>query len=414
GLHSGPDISTPAAAALAGLPLRQTRGLFSELTCAHLLTEHAPGRYTRHDLLRVYAAERVFTEETPQERDRAVQRLLAWYLHTADAAYPFLTPHRRRVPLAPLPVSCHPLTFGAHDQALDWCESERPNLVAAVRQAAAAGRPDLTWQLTAALWGFFYLRGHLHDWLDTARTSLCATRDAHDRTGEAWSLDDLACALTQMHRYDEAIDHFRQAMALSRQLGYAYGRRQALVNLGYTHRLVGRPDEAVEYYRRALAVSRTLGDPSDEGSILTNLGDAYEQLARFGDAISYLEKALSVLRAHGDRWAEGIALDILGTVHRRLQRHDDAVAYYHQALDTHTGIGSRWGQARTLGNLGDAHLATGNPDAARANWEKALAILEKVDHPDAEEIRGRLRRLEKLPPDARPDPTVGREAPTLP
>ncbi|MFG2030515.1 tetratricopeptide repeat protein [Streptomyces sp. NPDC048825] len=139
-----------------------------------------------------------------------------------------------------------------------------------------------------------------------------------------------------------------------------------------------------------------------------------EQLGRFDEAIAVLEQALTVLRSIGDRWAEGIALDILGTAHHRLQRHDDAVAYFHQALDTHADIGNRSGEAHTLGNLGDVHLAADDPEAARTNWQQALAILEKVDHPDAEEIRGRLRRLEKLPPDARPDPTVGREAPTLP
>ncbi|MFC4464656.1 BTAD domain-containing putative transcriptional regulator [Streptomyces xiangluensis] len=397
GLHSGPDISAPAAAALAGLPLGETRGLLVELTRAHLLTEYLPGRYTRHDLLRVYAAERVLAEETPQERDRAIERLLTWYLYTADAAYPLFTPDRPRVPLDPLPASCDPLEFSTYDQALDWCESERPNLVAAVRQAVSAGRPGIAWQLPAALWGFFYLRSHLQDWLDTTRTGLDAARDAHDRIGEAWGLMDVACALTLLHRYDEAIDHFRQAMFLCREHGNTVGRCQALSNLGDVYRRIGRPDKAVEYCRRALAVNRHLDYAVREGNILVNLGDAYEQLGRFDEAIAVLEQALTVLRSIGDRWAEGIALDILGTAHHRLQRHDDAVAYFHQALDTHADIGNRWGEAHTLGNLGDVYLAADDPDAARTNWQQALAILEKVDHPDAEEIRGRLRRLEKLP-----------------
>ncbi|TPQ21363.1 AfsR/SARP family transcriptional regulator [Streptomyces sporangiiformans] len=411
GLHSGPDISAPAAAALAGLPLRETRGLLVELTRAHLLTEYLPGRYTRHDLLRVYAAERVLTEETPQERDRAIERLLTWYLHTADAAYPLFTPDRPRVPLDPLPASCHPLAFSAYDQALDWCESERPNLVAAVRQAVSAGRPGIAWQLPAALWGFFYLRSHLQDWLDTTRTGLDAARDVHDRMGEAWGLMDVACALTQLHRYDEAIDHFRQAMVLCRELGNTVGRCQALSNLGDVYRRIGRPEKAVEYCRRALAVNRRLDYALREGNILVNLGDAYEQLGRFDEAIGVLEQALTVLRRIGDRWVEGIALDILGTAHHRLQRHDDAVGYFHQALDTHADIGNRSGEAHTLGNLGDVYLAAGDPDAARTNWQQALAILEKVDHPDAEEIRERLRRLEEHPPPpgTRSDPAADLE-----
>ncbi len=57
GLHPGPDIAVAAAASLAAVPLGQARAQLTELTRAHLLTEHAPGRYAFHDLLRAYAGE---------------------------------------------------------------------------------------------------------------------------------------------------------------------------------------------------------------------------------------------------------------------------------------------------------------------------------------------------------------------
>ncbi|MFG2171711.1 hypothetical protein ACGFMO_10035 [Streptomyces niveus] len=49
--------------------MREARGPLSELTHAHLLIEHLPGRYTMHDLLRVYAREGVGTEESPEKQD---------------------------------------------------------------------------------------------------------------------------------------------------------------------------------------------------------------------------------------------------------------------------------------------------------------------------------------------------------
>ncbi|TXL83890.1 BTAD domain-containing putative transcriptional regulator [Streptomyces sp. IB2014 016-6] len=151
GLHSGPDLSAPAAAALAGLSPRETQRLLGELTGAHLLSARAPGRYLLHDLLRVYAVERVATDETPQERDRALERLWSWYLHTADAACVHLTPERRRVPLEPPPPGCHPLTFTSHDEATEWCEIERSSLVTAAHQAAASGRRGIAGRLAACL-----------------------------------------------------------------------------------------------------------------------------------------------------------------------------------------------------------------------------------------------------------------------
>jgi hypothetical protein len=43
-LHPGPDASTAALAGPAGLSRRATEDLPAELTGAHLLTEHVPGR----------------------------------------------------------------------------------------------------------------------------------------------------------------------------------------------------------------------------------------------------------------------------------------------------------------------------------------------------------------------------------
>ncbi|MBQ0827520.1 tetratricopeptide repeat protein [Streptomyces sp. RG38] len=394
GLLPGPDVSAPAAAGLAGLPLRQARGSLAELARAHLLTERYPGRYTLHDLLRVYAAERVAAEEAPAERDRAVERLLSWYLHTADAAYAHLAPRRGRVPLEPAPPGFTPLEFTGHDEALEWCETERPNLVAAVHRAAASGLSGIAWRLPAALWGFFYLRSHSLDWLDTGKAGLGAARAAGDRDGEAHALLDTGAALRNLGRHDEAIDHYLQAMVAFRDLGDAEGRLRAVGNLGDAYLQAGRLEKAVEYSRRGLAVDRALGSTWGEGISLSNLGDAYQRLGRFDEAIDCLEQALKVLRAGGNRWVEGVALDILGTVHHRLGHPEEAVAHYEQALAVHRDIGNRWGEGHTLGHLGDVRLSVGDTESARSSWSQALAILAEFDHPDAEEVRVKLRRLD--------------------
>ncbi|MCX4760246.1 winged helix-turn-helix domain-containing protein [Streptomyces sp. NBC_01275] len=64
--HPGPDVTPAAAAAFAGLPVRRARQLLDALADAHLLTEHAPGRYTLHVLLRAFA-----TEQAEQDREDA-------------------------------------------------------------------------------------------------------------------------------------------------------------------------------------------------------------------------------------------------------------------------------------------------------------------------------------------------------
>ena len=91
-LHNGTDISTAAAASLAGLPIRQTRESLGELTRGHLLVERFPGRFAYHDLIRAYAAMLADEIEPPDERTAALARLISHYQCTAHLAQRWLSP----------------------------------------------------------------------------------------------------------------------------------------------------------------------------------------------------------------------------------------------------------------------------------------------------------------------------------
>ncbi|WP_406486378.1 NB-ARC domain-containing protein [Streptomyces phaeochromogenes] len=114
GLHPGPDIGLPAAAALAGVPVAELRAPLTELVRGHLLAEPAAGRYSFHGLLRAYAAGLVATHDDAVGR-AATRRVLDHYLHTAHRADVLLTPqpHPELLPRptrAPRPRSCRTIS----------------------------------------------------------------------------------------------------------------------------------------------------------------------------------------------------------------------------------------------------------------------------------------------------------------
>src|SRR5205814_9787712 len=65
GLIPGPDVTPDAAGALAGVPAAEADPLLRQLAAAHLLEPTGPGRYTFHDLLRLYAASLVGDRSGP-------------------------------------------------------------------------------------------------------------------------------------------------------------------------------------------------------------------------------------------------------------------------------------------------------------------------------------------------------------
>ena len=88
-----PDVSTAVAATLAGLPVSDTRKVMSRLLAAHLV-EPAPGaagRWRMHDLLHLYARRLADAHAASDKHDEALDRLLGYYLETAQAADAHLT-----------------------------------------------------------------------------------------------------------------------------------------------------------------------------------------------------------------------------------------------------------------------------------------------------------------------------------
>src|SRR5205807_5375556 len=85
GLHPGREIDAYAAAALDGIGLAEARRRLDVLYDDHLIDEPLPGRYRLHDLLRDYARTLAALDDGA-ENERALDRLLAYYVHATAVA----------------------------------------------------------------------------------------------------------------------------------------------------------------------------------------------------------------------------------------------------------------------------------------------------------------------------------------
>ncbi|HYN94118.1 MAG TPA: helix-turn-helix domain-containing protein, partial [Pilimelia sp.] len=132
GLHSGADIGVAAAASLAGLPQRPVRRALAELCQVNLLAEHAPGRYSSHDLVRAYARELAHAQDPAPDRLAAVRRLLDHYLLTAVRAATTLDPHRAPIVPAAAAVGITAEQPADYAAALAWLTAEHLALLGAV------------------------------------------------------------------------------------------------------------------------------------------------------------------------------------------------------------------------------------------------------------------------------------------
>jgi tetratricopeptide (TPR) repeat protein len=381
-LPAGPDISIPAAAALAAASQAEARRLLEALAGTHLLEEYTLGRYRFHDLLRIYAAETAETDESDAGRAAALQRVLTWYLYTAEAASRRLEPAQRRIPLGVTPPHCQPLA---------WCDAEHENLVAAIGQAAATGHDDIGWQLPVTLTGFFGLRRRWADLQAAMTIAVTCARRRGDQHGVAWALDCLGQAHKSLRHYEEARRCYRRALSTRREIGDRLGEGASLNNLGCTYWKTGQYTDAARYYEQALAIARHIGNRHGEAIALSNLAEAYHHLGRLAAALDCYARSLAIVRETGDLRGEGQTLHELAAAQQAAGRHLPAEETYRQALAVRRRAGDRHGEAETLRDAGDLLHHLGRPTAAHASWQQALAAFEELGDPQADELRARLK-----------------------
>jgi tetratricopeptide (TPR) repeat protein len=392
GLHAGPDISTAAAASLAGCPVGETRRLLTELARANLVIEHRPGRYTFHDLLRAYAADLAHRVDPDHTRQAALGRLLDHYTNTAHRADRLLYPTRDPIPL---PLGSHTPGAGPehpadHQQAMAWLTIEHPVLLATVRAAANAGFDLHTWQLTWCLDTFLAKRGHRQDQSAAWQLALRAAERLDDPVAQATALRLHAHADIQLGAHADADTHLRRALDLYTRAGDLVGQAHTQRNLAYLRQRQGNTEEALDHAERSLALCQAAGHHRGEADALNVIGWYHAQLGAYAHALVACERALSLSEQVADRHGQAAAWDSLGYVRHQLGHHPEAADCYQHALTLLRDLGDRHHEAGGLIRLGDTHHAAGDPAAARAAWSQALTIFTELDHPDAQTVRTKL------------------------
>lgn len=395
GLHAGPDISAAAAASVAGLPLDEGRRRLGQLTISHLLAEHVPGRFSTHDLLRAYAAELTQSADPEAERRAAVSRMLDHYLHTAYSAALQLHPTRKPIELPSPQPGADPAHIGDAGQATAWFEAEHQVLMAAAGRALELGFDRQAWQIAWALWRFLDLGGRWHDCAAVQRIALVATQRLGDRTAEASAHHRFGFASTRLGHYDDAYAHLAIALSISVECADHAGQAVAHNGLAITLNYQGRYREALGHAQQALESWTAAGDLPGQAMGLNSVGWLHVVLGNYPAALSHCKEAVAMFSDLGNQEGVANALDSLGYAYQQSRDLAEATACYRRALDLKREFGGRWATAETLDHLGDTYHAAGNLAGALTEWEEALAILDHLQHPAADQIRAKLATLDR-------------------
>jgi predicted ATPase len=165
-------------------------------------------RYRMLEPVRQYARERLGEGGEEYETRR---RHAAYYLSLSERARPKLQGREE-------------------GEWLDRLEAENDNLRAAIGWSLGRGDAQMALRLVAALWYFWYKRGHLNEgrrWLEEA----LATSDA-PTPARAEALNGAGALARNQADYEQAQRWLEESLVLRREFGDKKGTAEALINLG--------------------------------------------------------------------------------------------------------------------------------------------------------------------------------------
>ncbi|GHF33078.1 transcriptional regulator with XRE-family HTH domain/tetratricopeptide (TPR) repeat protein [Amycolatopsis bartoniae] len=430
---SGPDFGAELAAVATGLAAVEVRAHLDELVDANLLVPAVtPGRYTYHDLIRLYATERFEAEEDARQAGEVRARVQDHLITTAVEAGGLFLPVARAERAG---------RFASRDEAGAWLDAEAGNWLAAQRNAARAGDQRAVLDLAQALHWFSDERIQQLPWDEVAELGLAAARALGDRPREAamlnslgwvryyclgdnetgrevleqalalsgelgdrpqqtWALAYLGSVLMRLGRSAEGLDHIRRAVAMSDELGFWLGQATIRNALGQILCAVGRAGEGLAVHRAVLAdaeLTREQADPDSYRMVrsftLQLIGRALEALEEWPQAGEAFANARALFAAAALPLQEADAALHEAIAWRRAGRDADALAPLRFALSVFTGVLNRWERAQALAELAEllAHRGgTTETTEAAEHRREALALCEALGTARARELAARL------------------------
>jgi non-specific serine/threonine protein kinase len=244
-------------------------------------------------------------------------------------------------------------------------ESEHDNLRAALRWCVDAAQAEVAIRLAAALWRFWWVRGHLEEGRRWLESGLAGGPDL-PATLRAKALHGAGFLAFSQRDYERATALLEESLALAREAQDTDRIVVVLSDLGDAARLQGRPVRAVELLEESAALARRLDQMVILAMSLRRLGFIAHATADYTRAASLLETSVTLAREVGDRQGMAWALSVLGRVATEQTDYGRAAALLAEAWHEFGHLGNRDALAYTIEGMAGLWTACApHPEGAR-------------------------------------------------
>ncbi len=250
-------------------------------------------------------------------------------------------------------------------------------------------------------------RGFIDEALNCHREALDLRRATGDRAGVASSLNNLAVIAYERGQLGQAREGWEQALKEAEDIGALPLQAHVLANLGEIAFVEQRYDEARRRLTEGVQIASDIAERRLEVEATRNMARLEHVLGNSSAAREHAHRAHTVASDAGLRDYEGRALLTLaevfgGTLFDAAQTDEDltidegeatAEGYFKQGIDVMRAIGNDTELAKGLEAYGRYKIEQGEIDEGRALLVQCLAIYQRLDLRQRQEVEDILNSL---------------------
>lgn len=378
------EISLDGAAAILGIDHILVEELCESLVDLNLMETTAEGRYTYHDLLRLFARDLQPDPSASQPAHGPLLRLLDFYLATVKNVVAVCNPGTK-LPEHLRVTGATGLSFGDSVAAVAWLNAERPNLVtlhqqsAHVRGPALALSADIAWATAELIDG----GPNCQELARSLRQLLDAALEVGDREVECRIRVALgALCADSLGDLREGRDH--QRIALSLNAGSITGTRLtafAAALLAASTRMGVESAASLAHAERAIRLARRVDDRAIECQCLVHMAKTLSDAGRFAEAEERARQARMLARQLGNPGLEATALQEVGASRGFQGDHQAAIELCDQAVRLARRAGLILREGWALARLGQMYMLAGQLERGEESADAALRVLTRATGP---------------------------------
>jgi two-component system NarL family sensor kinase len=218
------------------------------------------------------------------------------------------------------------------------------------------------------------------------REALDLSRRIGYRLGEIKFATNYTYVLNMQGQYDSSLQINLEAVALAKELGDRQYMAKTLFNAGTSYRQLEDYTAALQMYLEAFPIIQSFNDPIMTGQALDIIQGLYTQLKQYRRSIGYGAQSVAQLRRAGNSQQLCVALSNLGMNYSGLRRFDSALICYQEALRLAQQSGDRYSESTLYLNIGDTYLKQEEYEKIGSYMQNALALSREIGSVTSEAI----------------------------